>query len=279
MYSHRHLLAHFFHWLTEHDIAVLDAVTAHGLAAYQHGLETRANRVRGGGLGSGMIYNYLHVLQTFDHYLRCHGLGQLPVGHLQLPVVERAPREPLTREEVGQLYAVTGEGPVGYRDRAMLSLYYGCGLRKSEGAALRVDDIDWGRQYLHIRHGKGAKPRYVPFQGQVAADLRGYFPYYREQLVVRPTSLFLLGQRGRITGESLNNRLKQLASRAGLTKPVYLHVLRHSIATHLMQAGMSLESIASFLGHSTLEATQVYTHVTPGAMVETDAGHDKKAGL
>lgn len=127
--------------------------------------------------------------------------------------------------------------------------------------ALQAEDIDWKRNYLHIRKGKGAKARYVPFNEKIAADLTAYYPHYRNHLLLQATPVFLIGQRGRIQGGSINDRLKLLAERAGINKPLNLHLLRHSIATHLLQKGMDIEQIASFLGHSTLEATQIYTRI------------------
>ena len=192
----------------------------------------------------------------------------MPIKHLQLPEPLRAEKEVLTTKEINQLYEITDNSPIGYRDRAMLSLYYGCGLRRSEGTALQTEDIDWKRKYLHIKKGKGAKARYVPFNEKIADDLHAYYPYHRNQLLTQPTSVFLIGQGGRIQGGCINGRLQKRAERAGIDKPVNLHLLRHSIATHLLHKGMDIEQIASLLGHSTLEATQMYTHLAHSSFSE-----------
>ena len=261
IYGHGKYLRYFFNWLQQNEIHQLHQVKDYHITQYQNYLETRPNQRKPGALSSSMIYNYLHVLKIFDKYLQQHDLGSLPVGHLQLADPLRIPKEVLTAQEINQLYAITDHTAIGYRDRAMLSLYYGCGLRRSEGTALQTEDIDWKRKYLHIRKGKGAKARYVPFNDKIADDLQAYYPHYRNQLVLQATPVFLIGQRGRIQGGSINGRLQKLAQRAGIDKPVNLHLLRHSIATHLLQKGMDIEQIASFLGHSTLEATQIYTRI------------------
>lgn len=261
IYGHGKYLRYFFNWLTTQGVSQIKAIEAVHIQKYQSYLETRPHQRKPGGLSAAIIYAYLSVIKSFDKYLQQHGQGSLPTKHLQLPEMLKTEKEVLTPKEINQLYEITDNSPIGYRDRAMLSLYYGCGLRRSEGTALQTEDIDWKRNYLHIRKGKGAKARFVPFNEKIADDLQAYYPYYRNQLLRQATPVFLIGQRGRIQGGSINGRLKLLAAKAGIDKPVNLHLLRHSIATHLLQKGMDIEQIASFLGHSTLEATQIYTRI------------------
>jgi len=262
IYGHSKYLRYFFNWLSANEIHQLYQVKDHHITQYQSYLETRPHQRKPGGLSTAIIYAYMHVIKSFDKYLQQHGITSLPIKHLQLPEPIKTEKEVLTPAEINQLYEITDHTAIGYRDRAMLSLYYGCGLRRSEGTALQTEDIDWKRKYLHIRKGKGAKARYVPFNGKIADDLQAYYPHYRNQLLLQATPVFLIGQRGRIQGGSINGRLKLLAKKAGIDKPVNLHLLRHSIATHLLQKGMDIEQIASFLGHSTLEATQIYTRIS-----------------
>ena len=261
IYGHGKYLYYFFNWLSTQGVSQLKAIESVHLSQYQSYLETRKHQRKPGGLSASIIYAYMNVIKSFDKYLQQHGLGSLPIKHLQLPEPIKTEKEVLISAEINQLYEVTDNTAIGYRDRAMLSLYYGCGLRRSEGTALQTEDIDWKRNYLHIRKGKGAKARYVPFNDKIADDLQAYYPHYRNQLLGQATPVFLIGQRGRIQGGSINDRLKLLAERAGINKPLNLHLMRHSIATHLLQKGMDIEQIASFLGHSTLEATQIYTRI------------------
>ena len=279
IYGHGKYLHYFFNWLSGQGVSQVHTITTAHIKKYQRYLETRPHQRKPGGLSAGIIYAYMSVIKSFDKYLQQYEKGSLPIKPLQLPEPLKTGKDVLTTEEINQLYEITDpdsyrDRAIGYRDRAMLSLYYGCGLRRSEGTALQIEDIDWKRNYLHIRKGKGAKARYVPFNEKIADDLQAYYPHYRNQLLTQETSLFLLGQRGRIQGGSINGRLKLLAERAGINKPVNLHLLRHSIATHLLEKGMDIEQIASFLGHSTLEATQIYTHLqhTSGGQARKEHG-------
>jgi len=153
------------------------------------------------------------------------------------------------------------------RDRAMLAVFYGCGLRRNEGYHLDISDINFDRQMLHVRKGKGYKERYVPFNKANQKYLQEYIYDHRSNLTLdkREEAFFISYKYKRMKGQSLLLRLKVLQSQTNnpelIDKEITLHTLRHSIATHLLQAGMKLENISRFLGHSSLESTQIYTHL------------------
>ena len=148
------------------------------------------------------------------------------------------------------------------RDRALLAVYYGCGLRKSEGRQLDQSDILWERNLIYVRKGKNYKERYVPMTEKVREDLQDYQYSSRPAFPRSEQPAFFLSQKGgRLSGCILYQRIKHLLQTAEIDKPAGLHTLRHSIATHLLQSGMKLEQISRFLGHSSLESTQVYTHI------------------
>lgn len=170
-----------------------------------------------------------------------------------------------------KLYAACQADELGIRDGAMLSIFYGCGLRRSEGIGLNVEDVMFAKNLLYVRSGKNYKERYVPISAQVKADLEAYLDQSRPRLEKENTAkentpAFLLSQMGRrIDGMSLAIRLKRLQGLTGdkdlIANPLTLHILRHSVATHLLENGMKLRQIALFLGHSSLESTQIYTHL------------------
>lgn len=153
------------------------------------------------------------------------------------------------------------------RDRAILTIFYGCGLRRNEGYHLDLSDIDFDREILQVRKGKNYKERFVPFNKTSSKYLQDYVYDGRPILVKdsQENALFISQRGGRMQSQSIALRLKILQQRSDnlelQEKNVRLHVLRHSIATHLLQNGMSLENIARFLGHTSLESTQVYTHL------------------
>ena len=155
----------------------------------------------------------------------------------------------------------------------MLAVYYGCGLRRNEGVHLNLSDIDFDRSLLYVRKGKNHKERLVPISQASVKYLQAYIYDHRPELLRsgKSDALFIGYNHGtRMQGQSLLVRLKRLVLQTDspelIEKEVGLHTLRHSIATHLLAAGMKLESISRFLGHSSLESTQIYTHlagVTP----------------
>jgi integrase/recombinase XerD len=167
----------------------------------------------------------------------------------------------LTPIEIKRLYEATTEDKLGLRDKAMLALYYGCGLRKNEGLSLNVNDILFEKELVLVRKGKGYKARYVPLTGLNKTVIEDYLNYSRPYLLNGKKEEALLLN---VNGKRLKTpfeRICKLKREAGIKKPVGLHTLRHSIATHLLQSGMKLEQIQRFLGHSSLESTQIYTHV------------------
>jgi integrase/recombinase XerD len=156
----------------------------------------------------------------------------------------------------------------GLRDRMMLGIYYGCGLRCNEGLQLDVNDILIERGLLYVRKGKNFTERYVPMNTEIIKDVSIYLNEVRPQLVRKEKqgSHLFISQRGdRINAQSLSLRLHKLQQDSNDTvlqqKEIGLHTLRHSIATHLLMQGMKLERIAQFLGHKSIESTQIYTHL------------------
>ena len=246
---------------------------------YNH-LKQRTNQSRGGGLSNAHLNKHIQAMRKFTQYLR-------KVGRLQIPEVEL--RDEVTEssivwlsvEEIEQLYKASEKVTSKYRahqdtveairarDKAMLAVYYGCGLRRTEGVHLDVGDIHFDNEVLHVRKGKNYKERLVPMSKSSQKHLQTYLYDYRPRLLkgVRNEALFISRDHGnRMQGQSLFVRLRQLQylteNTALQEKEIGLHTLRHSIATHLLQAGMKLESISRFLGHSSLESTQIYTHLT-----------------
>ncbi len=189
------------------------------------------------------------------------------MGHLQ-----ESQRPILTQQEIKQLYETTNyypdpmikdKGLLAARERAILGLFYGCGLRKNEGLHVEISDLDFKQNLLYVRKGKNYKERYVPIAEGVKKDFLHYLDYAWPQLIRnKKHESFITGWYGSpLKGSALLERVQILASMAGIEKQVGLHTLRHSIATHLLQSGMKLEQIARFLGHSSLESTTIYTHI------------------
>jgi site-specific recombinase XerD len=167
----------------------------------------------------------------------------------------------LSPEEVLRLIAAAPAG----RDRVLLQLAYGCGLRLGELLHLRVRDIDSARMVIHVRQGKGSKDRLVPLSRRLLEELRGYWRRYR------PDRWLFPGKQpdGGMSGSNVQRRFSRLVQRVGLSKHCTMHTLRHSYATHLLEAGVDLLTLKALLGHKSLETTARYVHVSTQRLQHT----------
>jgi len=234
-------------------------------------LSTRKHKRKEGSISLNYIKGYRNALSQFSRYLRETGQQSFDLN-ITLKIQQVTPREILTQSEIKQLYKATNYYPdpmikdkalLAARERAILGLFYGCGLRKNEGQHIEIQDLDFKQNLLYVRKGKNYKERYVPIAEGVKKDFVHYLNYARPQLIrTKKHENFLAGWYGSpLKGSAILDRVQILGAIAQINKPIGLHMLRHSIATHLLQAGMRLEQIARFLGHSSLESTQIYTHI------------------
>jgi integrase/recombinase XerD len=253
----------FFFYLESKEIFSIVEITSQIIKDYFVYLSRRKKRNKTGSLSLNSLRNNLGALRRFGKYLRETEQGNLEV-EIHLPEGRTSTKEILSKDEIKLLYQVSEETILGLRDKAMLAVYYGCGLRRNEGVNLNVNDVLPERNKLIVKKGKGYKERIVPVTGSVKRDLENYIDYARPFLVERnPTeeSFFVSRSGVRLSGNMIYERLKQLKEKAGITKAAGLHTLRHSIATHLLCDGMKIEYVSQFLGHSSLESTQIYTHI------------------
>jgi integrase/recombinase XerD len=264
VYESPSYLREFLHFLEQNKCNHIKDITNRLIERYFVYLSERKNQRRSGSLSQNYLRNHLRTLRWFSKYLRETTGKSFEIGiHIQKPEITK--KIILTKEEIKALYRAIVETPLGYRDRAMLDIYYGCGLRRNEGVNLDVKDVIFGKDLVYVRKGKNYKERYVPMSDKVKEDLKYYIKKVRPFLLGKETgnNALLLSVRGkRISGNSLYDRLQTLKKEAKITKSIGLHTLRHSIATHLLQDGMKLEQIATFLGHGSLENTQIYTHLS-----------------
>ena len=182
----------------------------------------------------------------------------------QLPRMTREKRIPLvlSREEVRCILDCLRRP----RYRACLSTIYACGLRVSEGARLRVADVDSSRMMLHVRQGKGAKDRSVPLPESTLATLRTHWCTHRHAVWLFPTrtppGTPLSNAAEPISVKSVQTAFAAALQESGVTKAATVHTLRHSYATHLLEEGIDLRLIQEYLGHRSPRTTAIYTHVT-----------------
>jgi integrase/recombinase XerD len=268
------IIREFLHHVEASGCTRINALKSEHIRSYYARITSRANERRGGGLSNNTINKHVEAIGKFMHYLHHRGVQELPSMGIKPPKVERPPIVVLSKEDVAELFkaceAQDGEAKqeaVRARDRAMLTVFYGCGLRRNEAANVRVEEIDLDKRTLKVRKGKNYKERLVPISRSGAQQL-GEWIYDHRPLMLGPENtdaLFIAANGRALSGGQLYHRLKviqQNVESAELrAKVIGLHTLRHAIATHLLEAGMELQKIARFLGHSSLDSTQIYTHL------------------
>jgi integrase/recombinase XerC len=237
-------------------------------ALMKHGFKRATIRLKFSALRS--FYKYL-VLRS--------GLGRSPVAEVQLPKPERALPVVLSIAQIDDLLSAPTRVPVDKksppwlptRDTAILELFYSCGLRISELLALDVRHVDFIGDTVRVM-GKGSKERIVPVGGPAVSAIQRY----RQEAAVTSGALFLSKRRTRITQQAVDQLLKKYLKHSGIPFAVSPHKLRHSFATHMLDAGADLRSVQSLLGHASLSTTQIYTHVTKERLKEAyDSAHPR----
>lgn len=227
------------------------------LTAYEADLLAR-------GYAPSSVKRHLATLKGMYRYLVREGLAERnPASALPLPKTPERLPDVLSIAQVSQLLEQPFPAtPLGARDRTMLEVLYGCGLRVSELCGLDLGDLALDEGYLRI-HGKGGKERLSPIAGTAARELASYLEDARPQLSrsERPTpAVFLNARGGRLSRQSAH----AIVARAGLAIGVanlHPHTLRHSFATHLLEGGADLRVIQEILGHADISTTQIYTHL------------------
>lgn len=263
----------FLHWLESRSITNMASVTPIIIDEYCNHISSRPSKKDGGALNQKTVNRSLWIIRDcFEMLLQERKIKSNPFSVLQFSYSQEEPpqRTILTQEEVRQLYNVTQTA----QERALLSLAYGCGLRAGELQKCNTEDIRLREKILIVPEGKGNKRRVIPLSGGVVKDLSNYYYNEREALTKGRDYLlsndnaaaFMLHSRGgRMSDETYNKYLRIIIKRTGNKsieeKQISLHSLRHSIATHLLEQGISVQQVRLFLGHSQLETTQIYTHI------------------
>jgi site-specific recombinase XerD len=206
------------------------------------------------------------ALRSFYKFLVLRrGLARSPVAEVQLPKPERGLPVVLSITQIEDLLGLPLRLPadkksppwLAQRDAAILELFYSCGLRISELLALDVRDVDFLGDTVRVT-GKGSKQRIVPVGGPAVNAIQRY----RQEAAVTSGPLFLSKRRTRITQQAVDQLLKKYLKHSSIPFAISPHKLRHSFATHLLDAGADLRSVQALLGHASLSTTQIYTHVT-----------------
>ena len=269
--SYPNCLKEFLYNMEQKGHYKLDAITATNIKDYYEYLKERPNQITNGALSKAALNQHQQALRKFNEYLKKHNGKPMPV-HLRAEAKkEEGWQTVLTQDEIKELFAAAEHSyvmqHVCLRDKAMLVALYSCGLRVNEAVHLDRRDILFDRELVFVRKGKNYKERFVPINYRNLKILEDYLYDARlEFYKANESEAFFIGQQGkRLGSQSFGNRLDILAKVTGDSelqeKKITPHTLRHSIATHLLEQGAPMESIQQFLGHSSLETTQLYTHL------------------
>jgi len=277
-----HILKEFLNYLEAEK-----RVSFHTLKAYKHDLEEFLNFLSSLGIENPADVNEVH-LKTFFYNLKEKGLCAKSLARklsaiksfykfllkrkgvtseavflLEAPKIEKKlPYVPSEEELNSMIEEVTGKDFLGARDRALLELIYGCGLRVSEASNLTLEQIDSKLRIIRVK-GKGDKERLVPFGQKALEALEEYLPKREQKLkeLGKESPYVFLNAKGERLGErGIRYIIKRLGLKSGLFS-LHPHALRHAFATHLLNAGADLRSIQELLGHANLSTTEIYTKV------------------
>ena len=251
-------LADYMAFLEEAGIHDVDRVDRDAIVAYEADLTDR-------GYAITSIDRHISVLKGFHRFcVRDDYARDNPAATVRLPHASDRLPDVLSIEQVNALLdQATGDEPLQLRDRAILEVLYGCGLRVSECTGLDVGDCSFDEGFLRVT-GKGNKDRISPISGCARDAMVRYLEYGRPNLLkpfAKPTAaVFLNARGGRLTRQSVH----KIVARAGIAigvENLHPHTLRHSFATHMLAGGADLRVIQEILGHSDISTTQIYTHV------------------
>jgi integrase/recombinase XerD len=263
--SRQQNIRRFIAWADERGVNDPREITRPMLERYQRYLYYY-RKPDGSPLSIGMQGQYMAALKTWFKWLsRQNFILANPAADIDLPrQPKRLPRSVPTIEEVEAiLREAEPKSPQGLRDRAMLETIYATGLRRMELPKIALYDIDLKRGVLWVRHGKGGRQRVVPLGERAIAWLDKYLTEARPQLAIDDTdALFLTDYGDPVAPAYLADKVKRYMEFAGVHKIGSTHLLRHACATHMLEGGADIRFIQEMLGHSNLQTTEIYTHVS-----------------
>lgn len=258
--SYKNDLKMYFEYLKKHNITTVDKISGDNIKDY---LKYRSDEE------SSTIAHNLTVIKNFHTYLLKEKIVNKDVSEfIERPKLRKNLPKSLSVEDVDKLLDIKLNSPFDYRNKAMLELMYGCGLRVSELVNLEVNDIDMTNCIIRIM-GKGSKEREVPL-GEYSIYYLELYLDNRDLLLKEKVcnKLFLNNHGMGISRQGFFKMLKHLLLEKGLNPDVSPHTLRHSFATHLLNRGADLRSIQEMLGHSDISTTKIYTKVSDEKVIE-----------
>jgi len=213
------------------------------------------------GLTGSSLQRQLSSIRTLFNFLCRHGRAEVnPAQGVPAPKAPKRLPDTLSIDRLECLLAFPGNDALACRDRAVMELFYGCGLRLSELTGLDLGDIDWQQGTVSVT-GKGRKQRQVPFGSKAETALKQWLQQRHELAGPDEKALFTSRTGKRISNSSIQQRLKKRALQQGVGISLHPHMLRHSFASHILESSNDLRAVQELLGHANLSTTQIYTHL------------------
>jgi integrase/recombinase XerD len=229
------------------------------------------------------VQRLVPVTQFFSWMRRTGHLEFNPAADMTMPRPDRRlPESTLSASEMAAVLSAPDVAkPLGLRDRAVLEVFYSCGLRRNELIELALRDVDFARGTVFVRCGKGAKDRYVPIGERALFWLRLYTELVRTHFVTEryPNHLFLSSVGTPLCPDWVSRSIRRYIARAGIDKRGSCHLIRHTVATLMLEGGADVRYVAEMLGHARLETTQRYTRVSIDRLRAVHASSHPAAGL
>lgn len=233
------------------DFALLDSAHIRSFVASRHRQ----------GLGGRSLQRLLSALRSLFHFLNKQRLlTNNPAKGVRAPKTARKLPEVLTVDQLDQLLNIKGDDILAVRDKAIMELMYGCGLRLTELVSLDLNKIDKQEQLLDVV-GKGGKQRKLPYGGKALKALNNWLNIRSQMAALEETAVFVSNRGQRLKQRSIQQRMKKWAITQGLDSDLYPHKLRHSFASHILESSSDLRAVQELLGHENLSTTQIYTHL------------------
>lgn len=265
-------------WCNERGVNAPSELTRLVMELYQKHLAHR-RKADGSPLSLVTQSNILTTIRSFCAWLvRCNLVLYNPAGDLVMPKLpRRLPRDILTPAEVEQVLSTPDlKTLMGIRDRALLETLYSTGIRRSEAARLDIGDVNFDRGTLLVREGKNRKDRVIPIGDRALAWIRKYLDDIRPEIMVPPDEgvLFLTRYGRPIEPGGISACVTKVIRESGISKQGSAHILRHTMATAMLEGGADIRYIQQMLGHESIKTTQIYTRVSIRALKEVhDATH------
>jgi len=256
------------HFLEKKGINKVEKIKPKHLQEFITVFKSRPNK-NGGKLSAAYINYMIKAINKFSAYLSVTKQGNIQIELNRETEIQKE-RDIITIPEIKALFnSINDNYPLGERDKAILAILYGAGLRKHELETLNIEDISFTNQTIHVKHGKGNKERLIPVTKFILNIINKYIIGCRSthiQIAAKTSSALFIDIHGNRMNEYayysiIENMIKKSEISTLQKKHISLHTFRHSIATHFMLEGMDIYLVSKFLGHNSLNSTMIYTHL------------------